>query len=72
MVIEVLFLWCVQEVAELKEEAIISHTAATEPLTAAAPPPGDPYRTLSESTVTCVMMTCSVEYDSDTPPTCSH
>ena len=52
MVIEVLFLWCVQEVAELKEEDIISHTAATEPLTAAAPPPaslGDPYRTLSES-----------------------
>ena len=59
MVIEVLFLWCVQEVAELKEEDIISHTAATEPLTAAAPPPapsGDPYRTLSESTVTCVRM----------------
>ena len=59
MVIEVLFLWCVQEVAELKEEDIISHTAATESLTAAAPLPastGDPYRTLSESTVMCVVV----------------
>ena len=67
MVIEVLFLWCVQEVAELKEEDIISHTAATEPLTAASPPPallGDLYRTLSESTVVCD----SVECDSDTSP----
>ena len=49
MVIEVLFLWCVQEVAELEEEDIISHTAATEPLTAAAGVTGDPSRTLSES-----------------------
>ena len=32
-----MFLWCVQEVAELKEEDIISHTAtATQLLTATA------------------------------------
>ena len=30
-----MFLWCVQEVAELKEEDIISHTAATQLPTAA-------------------------------------
>ena len=47
MVTEVLFLWCVQEVAELKEENIISLTAAA-PLSAS---PGDPYRTLSELVV---------------------
>ena len=46
LVIEVLFLWCVQEVAKLKEEDIISHIAATEPLTAAA---GDLSSTLSKS-----------------------
>ena len=49
MVIEVLFLWCVQEVAELKEEDIISHTAGTKSLTAAADVTVDPSRTLSES-----------------------
>ena len=51
MVIEVLFLWCVQEVAKLKEEDIISHTVATEPLTAAAAADVtvNPSRTLSES-----------------------
>ena len=44
---EVLFLWCVQEVAELKEEDIISHTAHAP----VAPPSvlfGDPSKTLSE------------------------
>ena len=58
-----MFLWCVQEVAELKEEDIISHTAiatqlptatATQLPTAtatqlpAAGVSGDLYRTLSE------------------------
>ena len=49
MVIEVLFLWCVQEVAELKEEEIISHTAATEPLAVASVGGHDPTHPLSES-----------------------
>ena len=31
-----MFLWCVQEVAELKEEDIISHTAAATQLPTAA------------------------------------
>ena len=44
-----LFLWRVQEVAELKEEDIISHTAtATQLPTAAAGASGDHSRTLSE------------------------
>ena len=44
-----MFLWCVQEVAELKEEDIISHTAtATQLPTAAAGASGDHSRTLSE------------------------
>ena len=52
-----MFLWCVQEVAELKEEDITSHTAiatqlptatATQLPTAAAGVSGDLYRTLSE------------------------
>ena len=43
------FLWCVQEVAELKVEDIISHTAtATQLPTAAAGVSGDTSRTLSE------------------------
>ena len=49
IVIEVLFLWCVQEVAELKEEDIISHTTATEPLTATSVGGRDPTHPLSES-----------------------
>ena len=48
MVIE-MFLWCVQEVAELKEEDIISHTAATVPLTAASIGGHDSTHPLSES-----------------------
>ena len=44
-----MFLWCVQEVAELKEEDIISHTAtATQLPTAAAGVSGCLSRTLSE------------------------
>ena len=44
-----MFLWCVQEVAELKEEDIISHTAtATQLPTAAAGVSGSLSRTLSE------------------------
>ena len=52
-----LFLWRVQEVAELKEENIISQTATTTQLptatatqlpTATAGVSGDPYRPLSE------------------------
>ena len=52
-----MFLCCVQEVAELKEEDIISHIATTTQLptatatqlpTAAAGFSGDLYRTLSE------------------------
>ena len=44
-----MFLWCVQEVAELKEEDIIGHTAtATQLPTAAAGVSGNLYRTLSE------------------------
>ena len=54
-----MFLWCVQEVAELKEEDIISHTvtvtkiptvAATQPhkATAGAGVCGDLFRILSE------------------------
>ena len=52
-----MFLWCVQEVAELKEEDIISHTATATQLrtatdtqlpTAAAGVSGDISRTLSE------------------------
>ena len=43
------FLWCVQEVAELKEEDIISHIAtATQLPTAAAGVSGCLSRTLSE------------------------
>ena len=45
-----MFLWCVQEVAELKEEDIISHctATATQLPTAAAGVSGCLYRTLSE------------------------
>ena len=52
-----MFLWCVQEVAELKEEDIIHFTAtdiqlttanATQLLTATAGISGDVSRTLSE------------------------
>ena len=51
-----MFLWCVQEVAELKEEDIISHTAtatqlptaATQLPTATAGVSGSLSRTLSE------------------------
>ena len=44
-----MFLWCVQEVAELKEEDIIRHTAtATQLPTAAAGVSGSLSRTLSE------------------------
>ena len=44
-----MFLWCVQEVAELKEDDIISHTAtATQLPTAAAGVSGCLSRTLSE------------------------
>ena len=44
-----MFLWCVQEVAELKEEDIISHTpTATQLPTAAAGVSGCLSRTLSE------------------------
>ena len=44
-----MFLWCVQEVAELKEEDIISHTAtATQLPTVAAGVSGSLSRTLSE------------------------
>ena len=44
-----MFLWCVQEVAELKEEDIISHIAtATQLPTAAAGVSGSLSRTLSE------------------------
>ena len=52
-----MFLWCVQEVAEQKEEDIISHTATDTQLptatdtqlpTAAAGISGDISRTLSE------------------------
>ena len=44
-----MFLWCVQEVADLKEEDIISHTATTTQLpTAAAGVSGCLSRTLSE------------------------
>ena len=52
-----MFLWCVQEVAELKEEDIISHTAtdtqlptaaATQLPTATAGVSGDISGTLSE------------------------
>ena len=44
-----MFLWCVQEVAELKEEVIISHSAtATQLSTAAAGVSGSLSRTLSE------------------------
>ena len=44
-----MFLWCVQEVAELKVEDIISHTAtATQLPTAAAGVSGSLSRTLSE------------------------
>ena len=44
-----MFLWFVQEVAELKEEDIISHTATDAQLpTAAAGVCGDISRTLSE------------------------
>ena len=44
-----MFLWCIQEVAELKEEDIISHTAtATQLPTATAGVSGSLSRTLSE------------------------
>ena len=44
-----MFFWCVQEVAELKEEDIISHTVtATQLPTAAGSVRGNPSRTLSE------------------------
>ena len=44
-----MFLWCVQEVADIKEEDIIRHTAtATQLTTAAAGVSGDVSRTLSE------------------------
>ena len=45
-----MFLWCVQEVAELKEEDIISHTATQLP-TAPASVSSDHPRTLSECLV---------------------
>ena len=44
-----MLLWCVQEVAGIKEEDIIRHTAtATQLTTAAAGVSGDVSRTLSE------------------------
>ena len=44
-----MFLWCVQKIAKLKEEDIISHTAtATQLPTAAAGVSGSLSRTLSE------------------------
>ena len=49
-VIEVLFLCCIQEVAKLKEEDIITHTAAApKPITAVSFGGHDPTHTLSES-----------------------
>ena len=44
-----MFFWCIQEVAELKEEDIVSHAAtATQLPTATASFSGNLYRTLSE------------------------